>query len=180
MTGPHDAALLRCRAALILFVIGLAASGLTAFPLLTELRVLEAALGIDPGAAPAAYDGARFWVATVGQGLERTYAAYPWVAYGTDWLAFAHIAIAVFFVGPIVDPVKNRWVIQAGLICCALVVPTALIAGAVRGIPWGWRAIDILFGALGALPLAYALKHSTRDQAPLTATKTAAIPPSPH
>jgi hypothetical protein len=32
---------------------------------------------------------------------------HPWLAYGTDWLAFAHIVIAVFFIGPFVDPVQN-------------------------------------------------------------------------
>jgi hypothetical protein len=30
--------------------------------------------------------------------------AYPFLAYGTDWLAFAHIVIAVFFIGPLVKP----------------------------------------------------------------------------
>lgn len=77
------------------------------------------------------------------------------LACGTDWLAFAHLAIAVFFIGPLLDPVRNRWVITAGLICCAAVIPMALIAGSIRAIPISWRLIDCSFGILGAVPLLY-------------------------
>ncbi|MBI3564964.1 MAG: hypothetical protein HY079_07200 [Elusimicrobia bacterium] len=154
----REAALRRYRLAMAAFIAGLVVSGLTAFPLLTELRLLERLLGVAPDAPPAAYAGLRFWIATVGAGLERTYAAYPWVAYGTDWLAFAHVAIAVFFIGPLVDPVRNKWVVQSGLIACALVVPLALVAGPIRGIPLYWRLIDCSFGVLGALPLWYCLR----------------------
>lgn len=148
----------RYRAAMAVFIAGLVLSGLTAFPLLVELRLLGRLLGLAPGAAPGAFEGLRLWIATVLQGLERTHADYPWLAYGTDWLAFAHLAIAVFFIGPLVDPVRNKWVVQAGLIVCALVVPLALIAGRVRGIPFGWRLIDCSFGVFGALPLWYCLR----------------------
>lgn len=71
------------------------------------------------------------------------------LAYGTDWLAFAHLVIAVAFIGPLRDPVRNAWVVTFGLIACAGVVPLALIAGAVRGIPPYWRAIDCAFGVGG-------------------------------
>lgn len=154
----REGALRRYRLAMTVFITGLVVSGLTAFPLLTELRLLERLLGVDPGAPPAAYAGLRFWTATVGAGLERTYAAYPWVGYGTDWLAFAHVAIAVFFLGPLRDPVRNKWVVQAGLVACGLVVPMALLAGHFRGIPPYWRLIDCSFGVLGALPLGYCLR----------------------
>ena len=40
-----------------------------------------------------------------------------------------------------------------GLIVCALVVPFALVAGAVRGIPLWWRTIDCSFGVIGGVPL---------------------------
>lgn len=83
------------------------------------------------------------------------------MAYGTDWLAFARIAIAVYFVGPLIDPLKNEWVLYAGLISCALVLPLAFICGALRGIPFYWRLIDCSFGLLGAVPLLYCL-HLTR------------------
>jgi hypothetical protein len=154
----REAVLARYRAALAVFVVGLVLSGLTAFPLLRELELLCAVLKISP--SEAAMGGLRGWLASVRQGLETTYAAYPWLAYGTDWLAFAHLAIAVFFIGPWREPARNRWVLQAGLVCCILVVPLALIAGAVRGIPLGWRLIDCSFGVFGAVPLYYCLALS--------------------
>ena len=161
-TNSRERTLARYRAALIVFIAGLVLSGLTAFPLRTELGLLASWLGIDPGAGPGAYAGLRFWIATVRLGLDRTGEAYPWLAYGTDWLAFAHLAIAVFFIGPLIDPVRNRWVLVAGVFACAAVVPTALIAGAVRGIPLYWRLIDCSFGVVGAIPLLYCLALARR------------------
>jgi hypothetical protein len=49
--------------------------------------------------------------------------------------------------------VRNKWVITFGLIACAGVIPLALIAGAVRGIPVAWRLIDCSFGVFGSIPL---------------------------
>jgi hypothetical protein len=98
----------------------------------------------------------------VREGLRDMYAHYPWIAYGTDWLAFAHLVLAVFFVGPLLNPVRNTWVLQAGLIGCAMVIPLAQIAGPARGIPWGWRLIDCSFGVFGALPLYYCLRLTRR------------------
>jgi len=37
---------------------------------------------------------------------------YPFIAYGTDWLAFAHFVIAIAFIGPWRDPVRNVWVVE--------------------------------------------------------------------
>ena len=34
---------------------------------------------------------------------------YPLLAYGTDWLAFSHLVLAVVFLGAWRDPVRNRW-----------------------------------------------------------------------
>lgn len=72
------------------FMVGLVLSGVTAFPLAWELRLLTAWFGINSSLPPEHYTGLAFWLATVSRGLHETYAAYPWVAYGTDWLAFAH------------------------------------------------------------------------------------------
>ena len=152
----------RYRASLILFMAGLVASGVTAFPLLAELKRLCLFLGISPTAAPASYAGLSLWIAIVHHGLDQTYAAFPWIAYGTDWLAFAHVVIALFFIGPLVEPVKNRWVLYVGLACCAAVFPLALIAGGLRGIPVYWRLLDCSFGFFGALPLLYCLRLSGR------------------
>ena len=85
--------------------------------------------------------------------LVATNAKYPFIAYGTDWLAFAHFVIAVAFIGPWRDPVRNVWVVEFGMIACALVVPFALVMGSVREIPFGWRLIDCSFGVFGIVPL---------------------------
>lgn len=139
---------LRIRICLAVFIAGLVLSGLTAFPLVTELQLLDG-LTRNCTACP----GLAAWISRVREGLEATDAKYPFLAYGTDWLAFAHLVIAVAFIGPWRDPVRNRWVIDWGLICCAAVVPLALIAGSVRGLPMGWRLIDCSFGVFGAMPL---------------------------
>lgn len=56
-------------------------------------------------------------------------------------------------IGAFLDPVRNIWVIHAGMIACVLVIPTALVCGAVREIPLWWRGIDSLFGIIGFIPL---------------------------
>ena len=143
----------RIRVLLLVFIAGLVLSGLTAFPLDRELRLISRVLGIDPTVDPTSYLGMRGWIARVGAGLHETYARYPFVAYGTDWLAFAHLFIAVAFIGPLRDPVRNVWVVTFGLIACLAVIPLALIAGEIRQIPMWWRVIDCSFGVLGAIPL---------------------------
>jgi len=151
----HSALVLkrRIRALLVVFMLCLILSGLTAFPLETELRVLTRILGVDETVPPSHYDGLRYWLATVAEGLRETNERYPFMAYGTDWLAFGHIAIAIFFIGAVLDPVRNVWVVSAGMIACVGVIPLALIAGEIRGIPFYWRLIDCCFGVLGIVPL---------------------------
>jgi hypothetical protein len=143
----------RIRFWLAVFIAGLVLSGLTAFPLQSEIgrliRLLHAG-ALRPVAQSA---GLLPWIERVGEGLRDTNASYPFLAYGTDWLAFAHLAIAVAFVGPYKDPVRNKWVITFGLIACAGVIPLALIAGHIRDIPAGWRLVDCCFGLFGAVPL---------------------------
>jgi len=148
----------RLRLVLGLFVLGLVLSGVTAFPLLHELEMLASARGLDQAGASEVSNSMDSWILTVRDALRDVYARYPWIAYGTDWLAFGHLVIAVFFIGPMIHPVRNVWVLHAGLIACVLVIPLALICGEVRGIPWGWRFIDCSFGVLGAIPLLYCLK----------------------
>ena len=57
-------------------------------------------------------------------------------------LVHDHLVIAVAFIGPWRDPVRNIWVIEFGLIACVMVLPLALIAGPLRGIPLAWRLLD--------------------------------------
>ena len=135
----------RIRILLLIFIVGLAVSGATAIPLETELRFLTQWTGGESAMA--------HWFLKVRDALMETNAKYPFVAYGTDWLAFAHFVIAIAFIGPLRDPVKNVWVVEFGMIACALVVPFALAMGGVRGIPLGWRLIDCSFGVFGIIPL---------------------------
>jgi len=148
----------RIRFWLAIFIIGLALSGITAFPLETELSLLVSVLHAGWLRPISEFTGLLPWIERVYSGLHTTNANYPFLAYGTDWLAFAHLVIAVAFIGPYVDPVRNKWVITFGLIACAGVVPLALIAGAIRGIPFPWRLIDCSFGLFGTVPLLFSMQ----------------------
>jgi len=162
----RDALLLRYRLVLGAFIIGLVLSGVTAFPLLDELELLARILGIPADASPASQMA--FWIATVRDGLRAIHTSYPWLAYGTDWLAFGHIVIALFFLGPLREPIGNAWVLKIGLVACAGVLALALICGPIRGIPFYWRLIDCSFGIFGAIPLLYCLRLSKSLAQPTT------------
>ena len=146
---PRHLLLRRIRILLAVFILGLLVCGITAFPLEWELRTLTRLTGVPDAASAANYSGITAWLITVRDGLADTYARYPWLAYGTDWLAFAHIVLAILFIGPWRDPVRNLWVIEFGLIACVLVIPLAMICGPLRGIPLYWRLIDCSFGVVG-------------------------------
>ncbi len=150
----------RIRWLLAFFIVALILSGLTAFPLERELDVLARVLQVDTDASPASYTGLRYWIATVREGVVRTNAQYPFMAYGTDWLAFAHLLIGLLFVGPFRDPVRNIWVTQFGMIACVGVLPLALICGPIRGIPFYWQMIDCSFGLFGLIPLWFVHKYT--------------------
>lgn len=142
----------RIRAWLIFFIMGLLAAGITAFPLVWELTLLKNVLAAQPWIAALWPEMAR-WVSQVAAAVIETDQKYPFLAYGTDWLAFAHIVIAVAFIGPLRDPVRNTWVIEFGMIACVLVIPVALIFGQIRDIPFYHRLIDCSFGVIGIIPL---------------------------
>lgn len=156
--GRRDTPLIRV--CLVIVILGLVVSGVTAFPLREELMLGRDVLN-NTGLS-AVFPDLAFWVQRVAEALETTGTDYPFLAYGTDWLAFAHLAIAVAFVGPLIDPVRNVWVTIWGLIMCAGIVPLALIAGAIRGLPFGWQLIDISFGVVAAVPLTIALVLTRR------------------
>lgn len=158
------AALLKgIRAWLVLFVVCLVLSGATAFPLVHELRWTEDLLRSlsVPEHLPVLMD----WIERVRRGLDTADAEYPFLLYGTDWLAFAHLVIAVAFYGPYRDPVRNIWVVEFGMIACAGIVPLALICGPLRGIPFWWTVIDMSFGFLGVIPLYVVRKRIKRLEA---------------
>lgn len=116
-------------------MLGLVLSGLTAFPLLHELNLICRLLGVGGKVTAEGYSGLTWWMLRVREGLRETDAHYPFMAYGTDWLAFGHLIIALFFIGPLLEPVKNIWVLQAALLACVAVIPLALVCGVIREIP---------------------------------------------
>lgn len=141
---------------MVILIVGLVVSGATAIPVIWELNSLARLLGEEESAGePGPVLGE---VIKVRDGLVDTYGKYPFLAYGTDWLAFAHFVIAIAFVGPIRDPVRNVWVVHFGIIACVLVIPMALIFGPIRGIPFPWRLVDCSFGVVGLIPLLLARK----------------------
>ncbi|MEO6610952.1 MAG: hypothetical protein ABIT05_09325 [Chitinophagaceae bacterium] len=132
------------------FIIILIVSGLTAMPVEQELDFL---CRVFPTGSLLGN-----WLDRVFTGVHQMNSDYPFLAYGYDWLAFAHFVMAVLFIGPLKDPVKNRWVIEFGIIACLLIIPFALLAGHFRGIPFWWRMVDCSFGLIGLLPLGICLK----------------------
>ncbi len=158
--GDGVSGLRRVRVYVGIFILGLFVSGVTAFPLVHEVAWLHGILGrVAPGSAMDA------WVARVAAGLAVTSVRYPFLAYGTDWLAFAHVLFALLFVGAWRDPVRNRWVLEFGLMACAAIFPLALIAGPLRGIPWFWRLGDCSFGFFGGVLMWLALRAVRRMEA---------------
>jgi len=147
--------LTRIRIYIWIIIIGLFISGATAFPLKTELAYFYRHINIFPMVMQS-------WLTTIYEAIRATNASYPYLSYGTDWLAFAHLVLALLFVGPLKDPVKNIWVIQFGMMACVLIFPLAFIAGPIRQIPLFWRFIDCSFGVIGIVPLWLAYKATRK------------------
>ena len=133
------------------FIVALFISGVTAIPVEQELRFIIARFPFE--------GSIKGFLQEVLVGIEYTSKEYPFLFYGYDWLAFAHIVLAILFIGPFRDPVKNKWVIQFGMISCVLIIPFAIIMGGMRGLPFWWRLVDCSFGVLGLIPLIICLKN---------------------
>ena len=131
----------------IVFIILLVVSGITAFPVYSELQSLSN-LKLFP-------ENSLFekWLEKVWTGVKDTHEQYPFIFYGFDWLGFAHLIIAVLFIGIYRHPVRNRWIIEWAMISCIGVIPLAFIAGTVRGIALPHIFIDCSFGLIGLIPL---------------------------
>ena len=132
----------------LLFITALVLSGITAFDPAFFLRPL---LSYVPSSTDSTSLG--YWLYYVNEGLMQSSSKYPFLLYGYDWLAFAHIMIGILFLGVYSDPVKNIWVVKFGIICCIAIIPFAIICGSIRQIPFIWRLIDCSFGLIGLLPL---------------------------
>lgn len=159
-----------------LFIAGLLLAGATAIPLKWELDLLANVFGAaEHSASPLAS-----WLSRVRTALTQTSEQFPFLLYGTDWLAFGHFAIAIAFIGALRDPVRNSWLYTFGMIACLLIIPYALIFGALRGIPFWWRLIDCSFGVFGFIPVFLCKKwaqeledeEQRREMAGRTSTKS--------
>ena len=127
------------------FIILLLLSGITAFPLITEVNFMVSHLDAFPGYFHP-------WILKVHQSVHQTPSI---VLYGTDWLAFAHIIISLFFIGVYRNPVRNKFIVDVGLMACIGIIPLAFICGPIRNIPFYHQLIDCSFGLLGMIPLFY-------------------------
>ncbi|MBV9964035.1 MAG: hypothetical protein JO072_17460 [Parafilimonas sp.] len=131
----------------IFFMVVLIVSGITAFPVYSELQwIINSKIFPDNSTIEQ-------WLKHVWIGVKYMHEQYPFIFYGFDWLAFAHLIIAVLFVGVYQHPVRNRWIIEWGMISCAAVLPLAFIAGSVRGIAFFHILIDCSFGVFGIITL---------------------------
>ena len=136
----------RIRRWTVLFITLLALSGITAFPVQTELHAL---LNIQHSLP----EFMRWWLLRVTASVDDVVANAPYLLYGYDWLAYAHLVIALFFIGVYRNPVQNQWVIRTGMIACIGIFFLAFICGQIRGIPFFWTLVDCSFGVFGLLPL---------------------------
>lgn len=139
--------LFRIRLMISIFVLLLVISGITAFPLYTELKWIHDNRFPEPGSLLGS------WLEKVWLGIKAMNDYHPFMFYGYDWLAFAHLVIAMAFIGPWRNPVRNVWVIEWAMLACLAVIPLAAIAGPIRGIPWYHILIDCAFGVFGIIPL---------------------------
>src|SRR6266404_8322807 len=140
----------------LIFIAGLIFSGVTAIPLPGEVDCLvkitnAQAIAQNPGSSSP--PGWALWLIKVQTALHQVSSKNRFLFYGTDWLAFGHFIIAVAFVGALRDPIRNKWLFTFGMIASVLVIPYALVFGAIRGIPFWWRLIDCSFGVFGIIPL---------------------------
>ncbi|MBA2422277.1 MAG: hypothetical protein H0V61_03530 [Chitinophagales bacterium] len=141
----------KIRFALLITIIGLLFSGLSAFPLQAEL---DFALQFSHLLPTFLVD----WFNEVKVAITETAEKYPLVLYGYDWLGFAHFLIAFAFIGPLRDPIKNQWVVEWGMISSALTIAMSLVVEPMRNIPLFWSLIDATIGA-GAFLILWLCNH---------------------
>ena len=136
----------------LFFMIGIILSGITAFPIETEIEFFDNYF-INSTWLQNYLPSIYHFLIFVSKGVHETAKDYPFIFYGTDWLAFAHIIIGSAFIGVLRNPIKNIWVVEWAMLACLMVFPLAFICGPIRGIPFIWRLIDCSFGVFGIIPL---------------------------
>jgi hypothetical protein len=145
------------RLLLLSFIVLLALSGITAFPLRTEMDFLRTHAHQFPNFL-------HHWILKVHAAINAT---PDTVLYGTDWLAFAHLVIGLFFIPVYINPIKYAINLRMAQIACIGVFPLAFICGPIRDIPFFHQVIDCSFGFFGFLLLAFIYKriqHLEKDE----------------
>lgn len=140
---------------------GLFVSGVTVWPAVAELNAAVRFIWGDSEPTGVLHTFVLRVIAAMGE-ME---ARHPFMFYVHDWLAFAHIVLAILFAGAARDPVRNIWIVQCGLIMCALVPVLAAICIPLRGLPWCWFFFDFAFAPAAAVPLWIALRDIRRAEA---------------
>jgi hypothetical protein len=138
----------KIRVMLVVFMSLLVLSGITAFPLRTEMEFLMAHKNMFPNTLAV-------WIETIYDAVKQTPDV---VLYGTDWLAFAHIIIALFFIPVYIDPIRYKANLIVAMIACGAVFILAFVCGPIRGIPFFHQLIDCAFGFIGFFPLWFVYK----------------------
>jgi hypothetical protein len=138
----------KIRIHLLLFAALLILSGVTAFPIQTEIGFLHHNKELFP---PLMEE----WIKTLYQAIDHT---PQLMFYGTDWLAFAHIVIALFFIPVYIHPQRYQLNLRIAMAACLLIFPLAFIFGPIRGIPFFHQLIDCSFGLAGYLYLQFILR----------------------
>tara|TARA_R110002049_G_scaffold256629_3_gene432085 strand:+ start:573 stop:1076 length:504 start_codon:yes stop_codon:yes gene_type:complete len=153
MKNPADA-ILEIKRLILLFIVALLISGVTAFFLETELNFI-----VDHFSFGHVINN---WLSRVYRAIVQINIEHPFLSYGFDWLAFGHIIISLFFIEVYKKPVENRWVLRYGMYACVLIFPVAFVAGYFRQIPILWQLIDCAFGVFG-FALLYAIHYKIEN-----------------
>jgi hypothetical protein len=148
----------KIRVLLIVFVLGLVFGCQIVLFVAPELAWLNNTLG--PGTRMGQYfPNLSAWINHLYEGITETYSKYPFIAYCMDWLAFAQLAFIIFFIGALIDPVRNIWIIKSGMVICVLHILLAFGSGNFRGVPLFWQLLDSSFGFIGLIVLYIAYKN---------------------
>ncbi len=131
------------RIVLIFFIICLILSGITAFPLVTEIDFLAKNSSVFPNIL-------QDWIWHLHKQIHTTPSE---ILYGTDWLAFSHIIISLFLIPVYLYPKQYALNIVVCMFACVGVFFIAFICGPIRNIPFFHQLIDCAFGLFGFIPL---------------------------
>lgn len=86
--------LLKLRLWIAFFMVALVLSGVTAFPVETELKTLCSVAGLD-SATVNDYPAIFGFLYSIKESIVELNQTTPQLSYGYDWLAFAHLVIAL-------------------------------------------------------------------------------------